>query len=314
MRILFILIFIAVIIYIIISFVVAEYFFRAVIARRKVSSDKDSLYADINSFMHRKVIINNKVWLSEQDIESVNIKSFDGLTLHGTYLKSKGESKKSVICFHGYTGNAVDDFASLAVFYHKNNFNVLMVDMRAHGKSEGKYIGFGVLDRFDAINWIKYIIKRTGENSKILLHGISMGAATVLMSGGFGFPLNVKGIVADCGFTSVYEIFSHILKRDYHIPKFPLMLITETMTRKRAGYGFGDINTVDVLKNIKIPALFIHGELDDFVPMWMTEKNYKACAGEKKFLLIRGADHAESYYIDTEEYKSALRDFTGKYF
>ena len=300
------------IIVLVVSFAVSQYFFKAVIVRRNISPDKDSLYADINSFMHRKIINENKEWLRKQDTKSVYINSFDGLKLHATFLKSKSNSDKTVICFHGYTGNSIDDFASLAKFYHKNNFNVLMPDMRAHGKSEGVYIGFGVLDRFDAHRWIKYVMKITGRNSKILLHGISMGAATVLMSGKLGFPKNVKGIIADCGFTSVYEIFSHILKNQYHIPKYPVMKITEIITRKRAGYGFNDINTVEALKNINIPILFIHGELDDFVPMWMSKKNYKACIGNKDFLVVKNADHAESYYVDKKVYECTVKEFIEK--
>lgn len=306
-------IFVSAIIYIIIAFIVAEIFFRAVIVRRNISPDKDSLYADINSFMHRKFINENKDWLYKQDTQSLNINSFDGLKLHATLLKSKTKSDTTIICFHGYTGNSIDDFSSLARFYYKNDFNVLIVDERAHGKSDGKHIGFGILERHDVISWINHTIKIIGKRSKIFLHGISMGAATVLMAGGLGFSENVKGIIADCGFTSVYEIFSHILKKDYHIPRFPVMYITEIMTRKRAGYAFNDINTVEILKNSKIPTLFIHGELDDFVPLWMSWKNYNACAANKELFIVKGADHAESYYIDRKGYESALQKFMGKY-
>lgn len=308
-----IILFIAVVIYIIVSFAVAKYFFNSVIVRRKFSPDKDSFYADINSFMHRKFIYENKEWLDSAESESVIINSFDGLKLSGIFLKTKNKSDKTVICFHGYTGNGENDFASLARFYHKNNINVLIVDDRAHGKSEGKYIGFGVLDRFDALSWINYIVEKTGENSKIFLHGISMGGATVLMSAGLQIPENVKAIIADCAFTSVYGIFSHILKQEYHIPKFPVLFLTEFMTRIRAGYGYKDVNTTEILSKTKLPVLFIHGELDNFVPLSMSKKNYNVCSSDKKLFIVKGADHAESYYIDRAGYEAVVAEFIQKY-
>lgn len=147
---------------------------------------------------------------------NVYIKSFDGLRLYGALLESEKFSDKIIICVHGFTGSGKKDFASLARTYYLNGYNVLLVDNRAHGQSEGKYVGFGVLDRLDLRNWVKYTVNRFGSNIKIFLHGISMGGATVLMASSI-MPKNVRGIIADCGFTSVDEIFEYVLKRDYHL-------------------------------------------------------------------------------------------------
>ena len=298
---------------VIVSVVVAEYFFRAVIIRKIYIPETESYYEDINSFMHQKFIKERREWLYSQNIRNIFIKSYDGLSLHATLLENSHSSLRTVICFHGYTGTGIVDFGSMAKFYYEKGFNVLLIDERAHGQSEGKYIGFGILDRNDALKWIEYVIKKFGKDSEIFLHGISMGGATVLMTGGLMLPKNVKGIIDDCGFTSVYEIFSHILKKDYNIPEFPVMFLTEHITKRRAGYGYKDVNTVDVLKKITVPVLFIHGEIDDFVPLWMSEKNYEACVAEKNFFVVKGADHAESYYIDTEGYEAAVSEFTDKY-
>lgn len=140
-----------------------------------------------------------------------------------------------------------------------------------------------------------------------------MGGATVLMTSGLKLPKNVKAIIADCAFTSAYDVFSHILKRDYHIPKFPIMNLTERMTQKKAGYGYNEVSTLNEVAKTEIPILFIHGEVDDFVPIWMSEKNYEACNSEKELLIIKNADHAESYYTDTETYENALKNMIKKY-
>ena len=216
-----------------------------------------------------------------------------------------------MICVHGFTGSGKKDFASLAQAYYKNGYNVLLVDNRAHGQSEGKYVGFGVLDRLDLRNWVKYVINRFGSNVQIFLHGISMGAATVLMASSI-MPKNVRGIITDCGFTSVYEIFEYVLKRDYHLPKFPIIYLTNIMSKIRAGYGYKDVNTTAEIARSDIPILFIHGENDEFVPLWMTMKNYSYCKAYKELFIVRESEHAESHYIDKKGYERRILTFIEK--
>lgn len=290
----------------------ARYFFRFTILRKPTATLDNNINANTKWEQHLDFIRPRKAWLKEQPTEDIYIKTFDGLKLHGTLLKAK-DAKNCVICFHGYTSRGLNDYGAMAKFYNEQNFNVIMIDARNHGESEGQYTGFGVLDRQDAVKWIEYAVNRFGEDVNIFLHGDSMGGATVLMTSGLDLPKNVKVIIADCAFTSAYDVFSHILKRDYHIPKFPIMNITELMTKKKAGFGYKDVSTLNEVAKTKVPILFIHGEIDDFVPVWMTEKNFEACNSEKELLIVKGADHAESYYVDTVAYENAVKNMIKKY-
>lgn len=289
------------------------YFFVFTIHRKPTATLEHNIGANTDWYRHMDFISSRRDWLNQQKTDDVFIESDDGLKLHATLIKNKAESKKTVICFHGYTSCSTNDYVALSKFYYEQGFNLLLVDERAHGQSEGKYIGFGVLDRKDALKWIDYSIKIFGKDSKIFLHGISMGGATVLMASGLELPDNVKTIVADCAFTSAHDVFSHILKRDYHIPKFPIMNLTDVLTKTIAGYGYKDVSTLDQVAKTKVPILFIHGDKDDFVPVWMSEENYKACASDKQLLIVKGADHAEAYYVDRKAYEKAILAFINKY-
>lgn len=246
--------------------------------------------------------------------EHVTIKSNDGLTLHGDLFLSTTPSKRTAIMFHGYTSCGINDCSNMAEYFMQRGYNTLIVDQRSHGKSEGEYIGFGILDRYDCMNWIRYIIDRLGEDSKIALYGVSMGASTVLMASGFDdFPKQVKAIVADCAFTSPYDVFVHILKRDYHLPPHPIMDINDKMCRDTAGYGFKDYSTLDAVRKAPCPYLFIHGKEDLFVPTEMSVKNYEACSGKKQLLLVDNAGHAASLYENRELYYKTVNEFLDKY-
>lgn len=291
------------------SVFVSEYLFKIIIYRQKNSSSQKDIDAVASWYRHYPIAKEGRRWLEGMPYINVYIKSFDGLRLYGALLENY--SDKIVICVHGFTGSGKKDFASLAQAYYKNGYNVLLVDNRAHGQSEGKYVGFGVLDRFDLRNWVKYVINRFGSNVQIFLHGISMGAATVLMASSI-MPKNVRGIIADCGFTSVYEIFEYVLKRDYHLPKFPIIYLTNIMSKIRAGYGYKDVNTTAEIARSDIPILFIHGENDEFVPLWMTMKNYSHCKAYKELFIVRESEHAESHYIDKKGYERRILRFIEK--
>ena len=291
------------------SVFVSEYLFKIIIYRQKKSSSQKDIDAVASWYRHYPIAKEGRRWLEGMPYINVYIKSFDGLRLYGALLENY--SDKIVICVHGFTGSGKKDFASLAQAYYKNGYNVLLVDNRAHGQSEGKYVGFGVLDRFDLRNWVKYVINRFGSNVQVFLHGISMGAATVLMASSI-MPKNVRGIIADCGFTSVYEIFEYVLKRDYHRPKFPIIYLTNIMSKIRAGYGYKDVNTTAEIARSDIPILFIHGENDEFVPLWMTMKNYSHCKAYKELFIVRESEHAESHYIDKKGYERRILTFIEK--
>lgn len=293
----------------------ANVLFNRVIPRQDQLRVDLSEMADMEQWEeYKKIIHPKKEWLLQQNLEQISIKAKDGIKLNGYYFASEKPSDKIVICCHGYTSKGLSDFAALSQFYHNLGFDCMILDLRAHGESEGDYVGFGILDRFDCLEWIKYINKRFDNKKKILLHGISMGAATVLMTSGFDeLPENVKGIVSDCAFTSPYDVFAHILKRDYKLPPFPIMNINDKMCREKAGYGFQDYSTLTALKNTKCPVLFIHGEEDNFVPTWMSEKNYQTCNTQKKLLMVKNAGHGASYYENQSQYESAVSEFVQEF-
>ena len=151
--------------------------------------------------------------------EDVYVTSQDGLKLHGTFFPREG--KKTVICFHGYTSKGMSDYVGLSGYYLPRGYNLLLIDERAHGESEGTYIGFGALDRKDGLCWIRYVQERLGEDCEIWLHGMSMGAATVVMMSGLELPACVKGIISDCAFTCAWDVFDHVLRTMYHLPSYP---------------------------------------------------------------------------------------------
>ncbi|MCM1245066.1 MAG: alpha/beta hydrolase [Roseburia sp.] len=254
------------------------------------------------------LIEKRKEAMFSREHEDVYLASDDGLKLHGTYFPGTDE-KKVVICFHGYTSQGTKDYIGLSDFYMKRGYGMLLPDARAHGESEGTYIGFGCLDRLDALRWIEWVIKQCGPEVEILLHGTSMGGATVLMCSGLELPEQVKGIVSDCAFTSPKYVFTHVLHSMYHIPAFPMIAITDRVNRRLAGYGLDECNAAREVRKAKLPVLLIHGSGDTFVPCDMCEEIYENYAGPKRKLIIPGAAHAESYYKDMEQYEKALDAF-----
>lgn len=289
--------------------------FNRVIPRQNEVKVDVSEMADMERWEeYKKIIHPNKEWLMQHEMEHITIRSIDNLMLHGDYIAAESPSDKLLIAFHGYTGSGLSDCASVSAFFLRNGYDCLVVDNRAHGKSDGKYIGFGILDRYDAREWVKYAVKRFGSGKKIVLYGVSMGASTVLMTAGFPeLPENVKAVVSDCAFTSPYDVFAHILKRDYHLPPFPIMNITDSMCRKAAGYGFSEYSTLTAVKNTRCPILFIHGKEDKFVPTWMSVKNHEACVSPKELLLVDNAGHAASYYENVPLYEKTVSDFLCRY-
>ena len=287
---------------------IARYFFRRTMIRGNARRERTEKMSGTDWDQYIPGIRADKEWLLARPHEDVYITSRDGLKLHGTFFPNGG-SKKAVIGFHGYTSEGLSDYASLARYYMEQGFQLMVVDNRAHGQSEGTYIGFGCLDRYDALKWMEYVIERIGEDCRILLHGVSMGAATVVMSTGLTLPVQVKAAVSDCAFTSAWEVFDSVLKTMYHMPSFPIMQIADRMVQKEAGYGLKECNARDEVAKAGIPILFIHGDKDFFVPCSMVYELYDACASEKRLLVVEGASHAESYYKDTEEYRQAIEEF-----
>lgn len=252
-------------------------------------------------------------WLSEKQFQKVKIKSEDELRLVAHYLPSESISEVTVILLHGY-GSTGLDMGTFAKYYNEEwSFNVLMLDCRGYGDSQGLYTGFGWHDRRDIIKWINYLMERNGDKSKIILHGVSMGAAAVLMTSGEELPENVKFIIGDCGYSSVKDILAYQLNKKYKLPAFPILNITSLVCKMKAGYFIGEASAVKQVKKSKTPILFIHGTEDKFVPVYMTKELYEAAECPKELLLVEGAVHAEAYYTDKENYKNKIRSYIERY-
>lgn len=240
--------------------------------------------------------------------ERVYIRSRDGLRLSGRYFPfSGGGGGPIVLFFHGYRSNALRDGGGLLKLMRGMGVDVLAPDQRAHGESEGRAITFGVKERCDCLDWIQYILDRWGEDKRIVLAGVSMGAATVLMASD-RLPGNVLGIVADCGYTTPEAILRHVGKMQ-GLPVDAAMPLVRASARLLGGFDLRGASAPEALGRCRTPVLLIHGEADGFVPCEMSRENYAACAAPKRLLTIPGADHAMSFVIDEPAYTAAVREF-----
>lgn len=247
--------------------------------------------------------------------QEITITSDDGLKLKADEYTQHGEkSDMWVIVVHGYKSHRHKEAPqNITATYLEQGYQVLAPDHRAHGESEGKFIGMGYLERKDIVNWIEYILDKN-PNAKISLHGVSMGGATVIMVSGEPLPPNVYAIVEDSGYTSAWEEFESELKYLYHLPTFPVLNMANIMARIRAGYALKDASCVPMLQNTTVPMLFIHGDKDSFVPFYMLEQNYQTYTGDtKEKLIVHGAGHVQSYLLETEKYWDTVFQFLKKY-
>lgn len=244
--------------------------------------------------------------------EKVTMVNRDGLKLTGYWYRSP-DPKRIVIAMHGWRSSWSHDFCVSADFMHDIGCSVLFPDQRCHGESEGEHIGFGVLERFDCADWVNYVVRTESPHLPIYLCGVSMGATTVLMASELSLPERVKGIISDCGFTSPYDIWEHVMNNNLKInSKFAFQMANNYISRK-AHFDGKEASTVTAVANTKIRILFVHGDADGFVPIEMTNKNYESCASEKQLLIVHGAEHGMSFYVDGGSYKKAVCDFFLKY-
>lgn len=251
-------------------------------------------------------------WLiKDSNYSDKYITSFDNLKLHGYEIINKTKTNKWAIVVHGYTSEG-ELVSSKAKHFYEMGYNVLVPDLRGHGKSEGDYIGMGWDDRLDIIDWIDFILKNN-PNSEIVLHGTSMGSATVLSVSGEDLPDNVKGIVADCGYTSVWDEFTYQLKALFNLPSFPVMNLSNIVTMVRAGYSLKDASPIEQVEKSKTPILYIHGDKDDFVPYYMMDELYNATNSEKSKLTVKNAGHGKADLVNPDLYWNTVSDFLDKY-
>jgi fermentation-respiration switch protein FrsA (DUF1100 family) len=202
---------------------------------------------------------------------------------------------------HGYRSTPVFDFGASAKDFASRGFTLCMPCQRAHGDSEGRHLTYGIKERYDALEWCRFLAKRYPE-LPILMCGISMGSSTVLMASSLALPENVVGIIADCGYTTPAEICKKVLKTDLHLPAFPLYYTSHLFTRVLAGFSFGDVSALEEVSKTKLPVMVIHGRDDAFVPFEMGERIRDAVKSPCFFVAADGAGHGETYLVDREGY------------
>ncbi len=260
------------------------------------------------------IIRKGRDWLLSQPYEDHYITSRDGLRLHAIYINNP-DSDRMAVLVHGYRGSFCFDFASVAeAYYRKRNCSLLLVDQRAHGTSEGEYITFGSRERYDIVDWCKYIDDLTGNRCKFILSGVSMGTTTVLLAAAEPDMIKLNYVTADCGYTSPRRIFTHVFRQWYRLPEFPILNIADYICKSTAGFSFEEFSTLDVVKQIKAPITFIHGEADDFVPLDNTRDNYNACTQTKKLITIPNAGHGMSYIEDPDTIEKEFDRIFDNYF
>ena len=277
--------------------------------REQPMIEQESIRATMSKKM-LELLDNSVAELRSMPNEDVFITSFDKLKLHAKLYDCEDPVGTIIMC-HGYRSSAVNDFAVLAPVMYKRRYRLLLIDQRATGQSAGKYIGMGALERFDCRDWAWYMYNRFGD-CPMFLEGVSMGSTTVLMASGLELPPNVKGIIADCGFTSPKEIFSCVFKASYHLPPHPFVDLMGKIIKLTAKYDIG-YSAEEAVAGSDLPILYIHGEADDFVPHYMSVKNHAATKGEKFFVSVPYAGHGMSYLTDTEKCRKALDYFLVKY-
>ena len=246
-------------------------------------------------------------WLKDNYAQDVYITAEDGIKLHGLWVKA--ENPRGTLLFaHGYRSTPLLDFGVALPFYHELGFNILLPHQRAHGKSEAKYITFGVKECKDMLGWIQYHNENYGTNP-IILSGMSMGASTMLFLADEPLPDNVKGIVADCGFTSPRDILSCVFTNVTHLPAGLVLWSIDLFARLFAGVSLSQKDTRKTLQKNKLQVFFVHGRADDFVPCWMSEAGFDACAGNKELFLVENAGHGVSFLVAPDAYRDKLIRF-----
>lgn len=237
----------------------------------------------------------------------------EGIRLHAYYIAAPQPTKKTAVIVHGYTDNAIRMFMIGYLYNHDLQYNVLLPDLQHQGESGGPAIQMGWKDRLDVMQWMHIANQIYGDSTQMVVHGISMGGATTMMVSGEAQPYFVKCFVEDCGYTSVWDEFSHELKSSFHLPSFPLMNTTSWLCQKKYGWNFEEASSLNQVKKSHLPMFFIHGNKDTYVPTWMVYPLYEAKSAPKQLWIVPGAAHAVSYKENKEEYTRKVKEFTDRY-
>lgn len=250
-------------------------------------------------------------WIDGADFEPIYLTSKDGLRLYAKLITHREGVLGTVIFVHGYHSSVRRDLAVQVKTAYDEGYNVLMIFHRSHGPSEGKYICFGAKERYDVLLWTEYIAERF-EGMPIALFGLSMGAATVMMSSALELPENVRCLIADCGFTSPREIIANTLRYKHKIMVYPTIFFMNFWGILLAKFNFKEVSTLKTLKKNTRPLLLIHGDSDAYVPTEMSRKNALVHPELTELYIVEGAKHAQAVYFETDEYLHRQVDFLRK--
>lgn len=287
------------------------FFFMALGSKRR----EDETIPCKNSLFERNADnINLKTgykWYDTTYKQEVTIKNRKGKTLHAMEFRNPENTNVWAVVLHGWT-NVKRELSSYAMEYYNRGFNVLIPDLRGHGNSESKFVSMGWLDRLDVTDWL-YSIAEENPKAKIIIHGVSMGGATTMMTTGEKLPENVVLAVEDCGFTGVKDILADQCDRKYHLPSKVFIPIVSLVNKLMNGFFLGEASSIKQLKKSKTPTLFIHGDKDNFVLPSNLDPVFNACAAPKEKYIVKGAEHALSSHWFHEEYWQVVDKFLSKY-
>ncbi|MBQ7296246.1 MAG: alpha/beta hydrolase [Clostridia bacterium] len=261
-----------------------------------------------------ELLANNLRWVEEYGYEKHYITSDRGEKLTGYLMRAEEPSDIYVFGAHGYRSYGKKEFCGFAQYYLGRGVNIFFPDHIASGESEGTHCTFGYYEKEDCMKWLSYMKENFGEDIKIILHGVSMGSATVcMMSGRDDLPENVKFTVADCGFTTAKALFASKMK-GLGIPDYGLLKAVNCVHKINHGFDFREIAPVESVKTAKVPMLFVHGREDNLVPAYMAGELYDSCGSEyKDILIVENADHAQSHVDGKQEYEDKIDEFIEKF-
>ena len=236
----------------------------------------------------------------------------DGARLHAYYVAAPEATRATAVIVHGYTDNAIRMFMLAHLYNHELRYNVLLPDLHYSGLSDGDCFRMGWLDRLDVMRWMDVADSIFG-GTQMVVHGISMGAATTMMVSGEEQRPFVRCFVEDCGYTSVWDEFEHELRGRFGLPAFPLLHVADWLCGVEHGWTFREASAVEQVKKCRLPMLFIHGAADDFVPTWMVYELFEAKPQPKEIWVVLGAAHAVSYRDNRDQYVWRVRNFVSRY-
>ncbi len=288
------------------SFGVGGYLFFAACGRRDLDwlNEEEAKKTPFGKFYNG--ICMGHQWMLDQNARDVYTESTDGLKLHAYWVPAEN-ARGTVVLVHGYHSCVLTDFSVAFPLYYEMGFNLLLPTQRAHGKSEGKYVTFGVKECGDMLRWITWHNETQGA-IPMIISGMSMGASTVMYLAAEDLPQNVKGLIADCGFTTPKEIISRVFRNVARIPAWTVIWATELFARMFGHFSLTEKDSVQTLAKNTRPILLVHGLDDDFVPCDMTQRGFKACAGDKRLLLVEDATHGISFLRAKEAYIAKVNE------